>query len=70
MSKRITPEETMVGYFSNEAPAKIEVMFNIIRGIVKSRVPGVVSRKNAKGKAKAAKSTGTQTSFDTSTMAQ
>ncbi len=38
MAKRITPEENVVNFFNNGEVAKVEVVFNIVKSIVKGRL--------------------------------
>jgi hypothetical protein len=41
MSKRISPEENVVNFFNTADLAKVEVVFNIVKSIVKTRTSKV-----------------------------
>lgn len=38
MAKRISPEEVVVNFFNTADKAKVETVFNIVKGIVKGRL--------------------------------
>lgn len=47
MAKRGTSEEVIVAYFTGESTDKVSVMYNIVRGIVKTHHASLVKRKGS-----------------------
>ena len=49
MSKRISKEEVVSEYFSHEPDHKVEVMFNIVKGIMRHRMGSSPAPSNGSG---------------------
>jgi hypothetical protein len=65
MSKRVTVEESIVEFFNTADTAKVETVFNIVKGVVKRRLNsiGKATKKPVKSTT-AAKPTSTETVAD------
>lgn len=44
MSKRVTVEEQIVEFFNTADTAKVETVFNIVKGVVKRRLNGTAKK--------------------------